>query len=467
MPSPGWSNRPASGLAAFAGCLVFAIAVAVPAILNDSDTLWQIRTGDWILAHHAIPWTDPFSFTAGDRRWFPHEWLAEVLLSLAHQAGGLEGVMVLAAAAAGLAAGLLFMSLSRVLPPFRAFEGLVLAASAAAPSLLARPHLLAWPCLVLWCDGLIRARAVRSAPSLWLLPVMVIWVNLHGSFMAGLLLPFAFAAEAMLDPDADRYRAARDWGVFILAAWAAALINPAFADGLLFPFHMLGMQSLGLIGEWAPPDFSKFQPVEVVILAGLALGFTTNIRLPPIRLLLLLGLVHAALTHSRNQQLLGIVGALILAEPVAAMLPGVQPSAPKRWIMPGAAFLALAALCLRLTIPLGLQRSEASFAAAIATVPADIRARPVLNAYAYGGDLIFAGVRPFIDSRADLYGDGFIHRYLAAVGDDRALRQVLEADHIVWTIFPAADPMISRLDALPGWRRLSDTNGVMIHIRSE
>ena len=79
----------------------------LPALLNDGDTLWQIRTGQWILAHHAIPATDPFSFTAGDRRWFPHEWLAETLMALAYQAAGMRGIMVLAAGALGVTAGLI------------------------------------------------------------------------------------------------------------------------------------------------------------------------------------------------------------------------------------------------------------------------------------------------------------------------------------------------------------------------
>ncbi len=467
MRSPDSFNRPGFGLPAVFGCMAFVLIVAVPAILNDSDTLWQIRTGNWILAHHAIPWTDPCSFTAGNRQWFPHEWLAEVLLSLANRSGGLEGVMVLAAAAGGLSATLLFRALSRFLPPFQAFEGLILAGSAAAPSLLARPHLLAWPCLVLWCDGLVTARAARTTPSLWLLPVMVVWVNLHGSFMVGLLLPLAFAAEALLDPDARRNIVIRRWGGFIAASWAAALINPAFAGGVLFPFHMLGMQSLGAIGEWSPPDFTKLQPVEVIILAGLAATFTYRIRLPPVRLLLLLGLVHAALSHARNQQLLGIVGALVLAEPLSAAIPARGRTAHNRWVLRTSAALALAALCLRLSIPLGAQRSGAAFADALSVVPPSLRAMPVLNEYAYGGNLIFAGVRPFIDSRADLYGDAFLTRYRQTITDPRVFKQVTEADHIAWTVFSSGNPAVGILDTMPGWRRLSDANGIVIHVRAD
>src|SRR5579862_8119252 len=138
--------------------------------------------------------------------------------------------------------------------------------------------------------------------------------------MLGLLLAFAFMIEALFDPGVDRRPVFTNWALFIAAAWLVALINPDFLAGVLFPIHMIRMHSLAWIGEWAPADFSSFQPLELLILGGLALGFSGKVILPPIRLLILLALVHAALAHARNQQLLGIVGALILAEPFGKAL---------------------------------------------------------------------------------------------------------------------------------------------------
>ncbi len=257
-----------------AGCLVFALVLFLPPILNDGDTLWQIRTGAWILDHRAIPAIDPFSFTAGNRPWFAHEWLAETLLALAFRAAGMQGVMVLAAGAAGLTAAVLLHHLRRFLPGAYAAAALIVALCNAAPSLLARPHLLAWPCLALWCGGLVNARARRVAPSFALLPVMVLWVNLHGSFMLGLMLPGVFMVEALFDPGADHRRVIMSWAGFILLAWMVALFNPDFLAGVLFPIHLVGMKSLAWIGEWEPTDFGRIQPLEILILGGLALGFS-------------------------------------------------------------------------------------------------------------------------------------------------------------------------------------------------
>jgi hypothetical protein len=454
-----------------AGCLTAALLVFLPPILNDSDTLWQITTGGWILDHHAIPSTDPFSVTAGDRPWFAHEWLSETIMAIAYRLGGIRGVMVLAAGATGLTAAILLHHLRRFLPGIYALTAVIVALSNATPSMLARPHLLAWPCLAAWCGGLVAARASRTAPPWTLLPVMLLWVNLHGSFMVGLLLPGALMIEALLDPGADWRRTAIVWGRFIVAACLVALVNPDFLAGVLFPIHLAGMKSLAWIGEWQPTDFSRFQPLELIILGGLALGLSGHLKLPPIRLLLFLGLVHAALSHGRNGQLLGIAGVLILAEPMGVSLGrgAARPSGPPwRRLSLGAGVFALAALALRFTLPLNPERSGAAFAAVLDPVPPSVRAEPVLNEYGLGGQLIFAGVRPFIDSRADLYGDAFLTRYHRIVLGDRAeLDRTLSAWRIAWTIFPAGNPVVAMMDERAGWRRLIEADGIVIHVRAD
>jgi hypothetical protein len=450
-------------------CLTFALLLFLPQLLNDGDTLWQIRTGEWILNHHAIPAIDPFSYTAGDRPWFAHEWLAETMLALAWRAGGMQGVMALAAVALGLTAAILLHFLRRFLPGIYAVVGLVVALGNATPSMLARPHLMAWPCLVLWCGGLVAARASRATPSFWLLPVMLLWVNLHGSFLIGLLLPAAFMVEALFDQSTDRRRTVLTWSGFILAAWAVALLNPDFLSGELFPIHLLGMHSLAWVGEWQPTDFSHLQPLELMILGGLALGFSGAVRLPPVRLVMLLGLIHGALSHARNEQLLGVLGVLILAEPLGTSLArGSAEPLGIAWRRLAAAAVMVAAVALagRMALPLSPERSGAAFAATLEQVPPQLRAKPVLNDYSLGGKLIFQGVRPFIDSRADLYGDAFLTRYRRITSPDRdALDRALAEYGIAWTIFPAGAPILALLDQKPGWRRQIETDGLVIHVR--
>jgi hypothetical protein len=48
-------------------------------LLGDGDTGWHIRTGQYILAHHAVPTQDLFSFSRPGAPWFAWEWLTDVL----------------------------------------------------------------------------------------------------------------------------------------------------------------------------------------------------------------------------------------------------------------------------------------------------------------------------------------------------------------------------------------------------
>jgi hypothetical protein len=121
-----------------------------------------------------------------------------------------------------------------------------------------------------------------------------------------------------------------------------------------------------------------------------------------------------------------------------------------------------------MALPLGPERSGAVFAATLDRLPPSLRTRPVLNDYSLGGSLIYNGVRPFIDSRADLYGDAFLKRYHRIIVPDPAeLARTLSEYGVAWTIFPAGNPLVQVLDQDPGWRRSVEENGIVIHTRND
>ena len=100
---------------------------------------------------------------------------------------------------------------------------------------------------------------------------------------------------------------------------------------------------------------------------------------------------------------------------------------------------------------------------ALAHVPRLVRETPVLNDYAFGGYLIWNGVKPFIDSRADLYGDIFLQNYSDIVSPDKdALAAALH--HARWTIFSAQAPVVTLLDAAPGWHRFYTDKLAVVHV---
>ena len=452
-----------------AALAAFAVVLFAPAVLGDGDTYWHIAAGRWMIDNQAVLRIDPFSYTFAGHPWQTHEWLAEIAMALAYVGAGWSGVVLLFGAAAALAAGLLAHHLSRRLGGLALIVTLVLSLACVAGSLLARPHLLALPLLEMWTAGLLFAREQRRAPPWKLLPLMVLWANLHSSFLIGLLLIVPFALEAVTEKSPTRVAALRGWGVFAGLALLASLLTPHGISGLIFPFKLMAMPSLQLIGEWAPTNFQTIQPLGVAVAAALYVLLSRGARLKPWRLVILLALLYLALIHLRHHMLIAIVGPLILAEPLALALQTSRPSAAPRH---GAAVALVFIVCLgaltalRLWLPLERSDGATTPAAALAQVPASLLHSPVLNDYAFGGYLIFNDVRPFIDSRAELYGEKFITRYAQMVRPDKpALQATLAKYRVRWTIFAADSPAAAAMDSMEGWHRLYADRWAIVHMR--
>jgi hypothetical protein len=102
-------------------------------------------------------------------------------------------------------------------------------------------------------------------------------------------------------------------------------------------------------------------------------------------------------------------------------------------------------------------------------VPAGLRSQPVFNEYSFGGPLILAGIKPYIDGRSDMYGDAFVADYAAiGNGDWARFNRTVERYGIKWTILPAGDAELIRdLDRSGQWRRIYADKVGVIHVRRE
>jgi hypothetical protein len=454
-------------------------------VLRDPDTYLHLAAGRWILAHAALPVRDPFSYTMAGAPWVPHEWLSETVLAGVYGLAGWGGLVLLTAVSFAVAMAILTRFLLRDAEPFSTLIAVILGAALTLGHVLARPHILAFPLLVLWSGELFAARERGEAPAFWLLPVMTLWANLHGGFMFGLALAGFIAVEAFLFPAAGCSRAgeARRWGVFLLLATIAALLTPNGADGLIQPLRLMAMPALqASFVEWRSPDFQQFWGLELWLLGILALGFATGIVLPPLRLLLLLGLCHMALQHVRHAELLGLVAPLALAPTlgprIAARLRRLPASGLSRAVFrlaapagPAAAALAVAAgLAIALPVllkPIARPEGPATPAGALAAAGRIGVSGPVFNSEGFGGYLIFNGVPPFIDGRIEMYGNAFLARYLKAeAGDAAALRKLLDRYHVRWTLLAPQQGAAMRMAAMPGWRRVYAGADAVVDVRA-
>jgi hypothetical protein len=455
----------AVNFAAIAFLLGFAVAAFAPQIFHDGDTWWHLAAGQWMLTHLTVPTRDIFSYTFAGQPWTAHEWLAEILMALAFRAMSWNGLHILFGLAFGAAALITAYAIRRRVDFTPALLAAVLGVACVSGSLLARPHLLALPLLALWTAALVAAREEDRAPPFWLALVMLLWANLHGSFAFGLALAAALGTEAVFAAS-DRKRAARQWGLFLGAGLVAAMVTPQGVDGLLFPLRLLLMPGLASVGEWAPSNLAQLSPFTVTLLVMLFVLATAKVRLPVSRAALIVALTYLALSHVRHVMLFGIAAPLLAAPAMGASWPAKAASG--KFFAKIAMALAGMLLLARLVNPAARGEDPVTPAAALASVPESVRREPVLNAYDYGGYLIFQGVKVFIDGRTDIYSTEFLaNDDRINAGDSSAIAATLSDRHIAWTIFPAAAPTVKALDRLPGWHRLHSDANTVVHVKDQ
>ena len=453
-----------------AGVYLLLLALA-DRLLGDPDIYWHVTAGQWIAEHRAFPHADPFSHTMLGAPWIAKEWLSQLIFAAAHHLAGWTAVAVLAAAATAAAFGVLARVLLEKLDPAATLVLFLAAIMLTASHILARPHALALPVMVLWTAGLVRALDARRAPSWWLLPLMTLWANLHGGFTFGLLLIGACALEALLVADgADRKRVAGRWIAFGALAALAACVTPYGAESILMTGRILGLgEALALLLEWQPQDFSQAGPFELCLLGAIGFALYRGLTLPPIRILVVLGLLHMALAHVRNSELLALLAPLFVAAPLRDQFGSDEHASDdslSRGVVAGlAALAAIATLALATTRDLIPGRTFAPSAALAALTRAN--PGPILNDYGFGGYMISAGVPPFIDGRAELYGGAFLARHHQAVTLENLpdFLKLLDEYKIGATLLPPQRPAVALLDRLPGWERLHSDDIAVVHVR--
>ena len=456
---------------------IFAYALFLLAgnrLLIDPDTMWQITVGQWIIDHRAVPETDAYSFTMRGQPWISTQWLAQVIYAKAYTIAGWSGPVVVAASAIAATFALLAKFLSRRLRESTTLVFIAAALALTVPHLLARPHVLAMPVMIAWVAGLVAAADRRDAPSYVLLPLMALWANLHGGFVFGLMLVAPIALDAVVSAEAGaRKSLILRWAAFALAALVASCLTPYGWNSVLASQKILALGSaLPLIMEWRPADFGSLGALEICLLLGIALALYRGVTLPPMRIVLLLGLLHMALAQGRSVEILALLAPLVLAAPLAMQIGSADmthstAAAPRR----GALFGAVAALLAAGTFAYAsVHRFEPHMhgsPVAAVTELKKLHLTRVFNDYDFGGYLIANGVAPFIDGRTELYGEKFFVDHNAASGlmEPENLFHLLDEYKIEATLMRTQSAATKLLDHIDGWQKTYSDDIATIHLR--
>lgn len=453
--------------------IFFASLARTGTVMVDGDTYVHVATGRWIIEHGQFVRTDFFSYTFAGARWNDPEWLSEVTMAAAFGLAGWSGVALLFSAAFGLTALILARQLLKYLSPLSAAIVLELSLACIADGQSSRPYALALPVLAAWTAELLAARAQCRRPGLWLLPLMTLWSNLHGSFLLGIALAAFLAAEGLLSATRDKGSVLRGWLLFVVGATAAAAINPNGIWGLVAPIAFMWRPIVTGMLDWASTSFSGIQPFEISLLALISVCIVRPVRMAPSRLILLLAVIYMALSHRRHINVFAVVAPILLAEPLSrASAAKIAPRGGGRAGFGGIAGMIALAVSLvvavaRLVVP-DPQVNMYSPTGALSHVPARIAAQPVFNQDVLGGFLIWHGIRTFIDSRQEMVSDTFFENYNRMCDPDRnAIVRTLARYNIRWTILLPDNPANDVFDSLPGWHVLYKDRSAVVHVRTD
>jgi len=89
---------------------------------------------------------------------------------------------------------------------------------------------------------------------------------------------------------------------------------------------------------------------------------------------------------------------------------------------------------------------------------------PVFNSYAFGGYLIFVDIPPFIDGRADMYGEAFLDRYARAEAGE-GLKELLAEYKFGWAIMEPGVAASRALAHIPDWRKIYSDQFAVVYVR--
>jgi hypothetical protein len=441
--------------------------------ITDPDVWWHLKTGQLVFECHAIPHTDPFSFTRHGQPWTTHEWLAELLMYGVYRISGWGGLILLFSLLT--TAGFVFLYLRCAGRPYVAGLILLWGAFASRPTWGVRPQTISvlLASVVLW----LLERSERNPRRLWwIVPLIMLWANLHAGYILGIVLMAVFLIGGWLDRwlgfDSGNRAVGQTLARVFRLSLVVVAVNPNGLRLYAYPFETFASQAMqSQIAEWFSPNFHRgeYGPFLLMLLGTFVVASLAPSVFWPRQILLLCAGLFAALHSVRYIPIFVLVAVPPVATGVRKHLGDrAAPSADRSPVpsvgrvvfhlailaLVGALAWSQAALVIR-----GQPAAERrEFPSAAASFMLEHRpGGPIFNYYNWGGYLIWR-LSPeypvFIDGRADLYGDMFLKEFSDAYTLTGDWKTPLEQWGIRTVVIPLNCPLAVGLQASLGWKLL-------------
>jgi hypothetical protein len=447
------------------GLLVLAITLTATWVLFSSfrpsgsvDLWWTLRVGDHIRSHGDVPRTTLWTMPAvRDLPYLAHGWMATVVFSGVADSLGLDAVpAVPCLLGLGVLAAVLWLGRLTGVSPILSVGLALMVLYPLLPRLMNRAESFGYLCFALaLCVVAAFARRRRPALLLWLVPLAVLWANLHGSFLILLGFPPLLAAGLFFDSwRTAGYRVAsvgtclRETPLFFLAllwlaCFAATLLNP-YGPRLLASVLEQSSSPLWelMIQEWSPLYSRDEVPLRFWAPLGAAVAalVAARRRVSGFSLLLAGVCFGLAVSSYRHVSLVGLGSVLLFAD----FAKGVDLDRRGRLALgatlsAGLLLASLSAAARRDWPARSLERHPSPYATpeGVEYIRRHLRGN-VLNDWSLGGLLIYFAhpqVRVAIDSRADPYPPAYVRAWWRAItgsaNDTLGFVDRYEIDHII------------------------------------
>jgi hypothetical protein len=453
----------------------------------DGDLPRHLLTGKLILETRAFPTAEPFIYPYLGQPYVPHEWLTDVIFYITYTYAGLAGLVALSALLIASAFTFLYSKLStRLSLRLPIFMIVTWGAIATSINWAVRPHLVSMLLLAIWLVWADSLRRGEKIP-LWQFPVfMLAWSNLHGEFIAGILVLLAYAVGWAVDYFMDRTSTSLTigkniWLALLLSA-LASLLNP----GGIGPWvSILGfVNNKYLMSRMLESNSPNFQMPEMRVLLGLIAISIFLLAIKKEKLsagqgLLLTGFSAMSLIAVRNIHLYGVVAPFVLAETLGASrnfrlmdrlettLQNVE-GRLKGILWPVMAVIVLSAFVItNRTAQIFYQFNPPAFPVqAVEWLKKNPQQGKMFNELNWGGYLalhLWPEQLTFVDSMADTSGKVTM-QYETVITQTDGWQNIFEQYNVEWVIIECKSPLAQVLENEYRWRVLyEDDLSIILH----
>jgi hypothetical protein len=465
------------GWPATVGALCFAVTAYLSRYLFWDSYL--DLTGGRYVAHHGIPRHEALT-TAAQRNWIDQQWLAHWIYYEVWTLGGYPLVAAVSSLLVASAFALLCaLLLTRGVPAQRAFLWTLIAFIACFGNTVIRAQSFAYPLFVLLLWAILADSRRPRARFLLVIPLLILWSNLHGTVLLGIMLVVGYSSVRMLlAARARRLDRVVIYGTAVVGAFAALSANPYGVSIVDYYRALIGNPVVAhYIVEWAPPSLGNlasfgFFAVLFIVIAVTAYGIGRGCRPTPTLVAIVSFLTLLAAQGVRYQAWFAMAGAVLAAETLAA----VRPSPPEL-AMPMQRLGALAILLAGVGAVGVLSRTSdrtfeslvprGAMSAAAAYVETHPRAK-ILADDQTSSALLWLYPQTLghvaFDARLEQYPHGRLRSWFTYLNTSSPGWPTLAARYDVVVASRAAHPsLVTGLEKLTGWRTIAaDKDGVAL-----